>query len=122
MALLGMSFTVIKNLFSRPATYRYPKTKREGFDQTRGEIKINIDKCIFCGLCSRRCPAQALVVIKPDRSWEIDPLRCVMCLCVEVCPTKCLSQEKLAHVPVTVREKHKHVQPPKAEATADEHR
>jgi ech hydrogenase subunit F len=114
MGILGMSRIVLKNLFLRPATRRYPQTVRPPFAVTRGEIKIDIDACIFCGLCSRRCPAQALAVSKPEKSWEIDPLRCVMCrLCIDVCPKRCLRDERRAHVPVLVRGKHKHVQAPK---------
>ena len=111
MSILSFSLRVMRSLFSRPATRRYPPVRRAPFAGSRGEIKIEIGECIFCGLCARRCPAQALAVDKPGRSWEIDPFRCVMCrLCVEVCPTTCLSQEPLAHPPLLRREKHKHVQ------------
>jgi ech hydrogenase subunit F len=73
----------------------YPAVPREFPEKARGHIEINIDKCIFCGLCSRRCPAQALKVSKEQKSWEIDRARCVLCnFCVEICPVKCLRCEK----------------------------
>ena len=120
MPILGMSFITMKNLFSRPATRRYPAVKREPFPGARGEIVIDIEKCILCGLCARRCPDQALAVSKPERSWEIDHQRCILCgLCVQVCPTHCLSQEPLSHPPSLSREKFKFVQAPKEKGAVD---
>lgn len=84
--------TLFRYLFSKPATLMYPVVPREFPTKTRGHIEIEIEKCILCSLCSRRCPAQALKVSKEQKSWEIDRSRCVLCnFCVEVCPTKCLS-------------------------------
>jgi ech hydrogenase subunit F len=120
MSLLGMSRITLKNLFSRPATRRYPKERREPFPIARGEIAIDIETCILCGLCARRCPDQALAVSKPERSWEIDHLRCILCgLCVRVCPVHCLTQRRVSHPPVVSRDKFKFVQAPKEKKTTD---
>jgi len=82
---------VLNNLFKKPATRNYPVTKREFFPATRGKILINQEQCIYCGLCQRRCPAGAIQVNRNEKSWCLDPLRCVTCnFCVEVCPKKCL--------------------------------
>lgn len=92
MSLFVMAKTVLKNLFSRPATRRYPFEKREFFPATRGKLDIDIKKCIFCGLCQKKCPPAALSVKKPEKTWTINRLRCISCgYCVEVCPTKCLA-------------------------------
>ena len=85
-----MTKTVIKNLLGGPATLMYPKKKRTFTPITRGSVENNIDKCIFCGMCGRRCPTYAIVVTKDSREWQIDRLKCCTCnLCVEICPVKC---------------------------------
>ncbi len=82
--LLG---SVLKNLFSRPATRRYPYEKREPFADARGHIEFREDKCSFCGACARRCPAAAIVVSRQPKELTFDPFRCIICeACAEVCP------------------------------------
>ncbi len=95
MRLFTMTKTVTKNLLGGPATLMYPKVKRSFTAITRGRVENNINKCIFCGLCSRRCPTYAITVTKDIKEWQIDRLKCCTCnLCVEICPVKCLSMEK----------------------------
>jgi formate hydrogenlyase subunit 6/NADH:ubiquinone oxidoreductase subunit I len=92
MSLLGMTKTVLKNLFTRPATERYPYVAKEYLTGARGKVDIEIEKCIFCGICQRKCPTAAIAVTKDPKVWTIDRLRCVSCnACVEVCPKKCLA-------------------------------
>jgi formate hydrogenlyase subunit 6/NADH:ubiquinone oxidoreductase subunit I len=93
--MANMIKRVFSNLFGRPATRLYPVTRREPFVGSRGRLQNDIDKCIFCGQCQRRCPADAIVVgKKPDKSWAFDRYRCIVCgYCVEVCPVHCLSMD-----------------------------
>jgi ech hydrogenase subunit F len=92
MKIFRLAGTVLKSL-SRPAATRlYPFVPHVYEPKTRGHIDIAIAQCIFCGICDRRCPTQAIAVTKADRTWAIDRLRCIQCnSCVELCPTKCLS-------------------------------
>jgi ech hydrogenase subunit F len=99
-----MTKTVIKNLLGGPATLMYPKKKRAFTPITRGAVGIDINKCIFCGMCGRRCPTDAIVVTKDNREWQIDRLKCCTCnLCVEICPVKCLSMENQYTTPMRER-------------------
>jgi formate hydrogenlyase subunit 6/NADH:ubiquinone oxidoreductase subunit I len=94
--------TVIKNLLKKPATRKYPFDVREPFPNYRGELVIDIDKCIFCGMCSRKCPSQCITVDKAAGTWQCDPHACVYCgLCRDNCPTKCLSMKDVHRKPVT---------------------
>ena len=88
MSVLGMSRTIMRNLFTGPATRRYPTRVKEPHrtERSRGRIEIDIEACIFCGACAKRCPTDALIVLKADKEWNIDRLRCCTCnACVEVC-------------------------------------
>jgi ech hydrogenase subunit F len=102
MRLFTMTKTVTKNLLSGPATLMYPKVKRRFTAITRGRVEVNIHECIFCGMCSRRCPTYAIKVTKDCKEWQIDRLKCCTCnLCVEICPKKCLSMENQYAPPIS---------------------
>ncbi|MBF0619528.1 MAG: 4Fe-4S dicluster domain-containing protein [Candidatus Omnitrophica bacterium] len=92
MAFLPMTKLIVKNLFTRPVTERYPFVPKKYYPGTRGKVLIEVEKCIFCGICQRRCPTAAIGVSKEKKSWDIERMRCISCnLCVEVCPKKCLA-------------------------------
>ncbi|MGA2977023.1 MAG: 4Fe-4S dicluster domain-containing protein [Spirochaetia bacterium] len=108
MSVMGMSRTVLRNLFSRPATRLYPGRQKEAHrtQRSRGRIEIEIDACIFCGACAKRCPTDAIIVSKPQKEWNIDRLRCCTCnACVEVCPKKCLAMGNRYTFPTVTRDK-----------------
>lgn len=100
MAILHFSGYVLKKLFQKPATKMYPIRKREFFERTRGHIGIDIDACIFCGMCGRKCPTGAIGVDRNSKTWDIERLQCIQCsCCVEVCPKKCLTMENAYTAP-----------------------
>ncbi|MCR5625323.1 MAG: 4Fe-4S binding protein [Lachnospiraceae bacterium] len=91
MALLTFSKTVLKNLFSEPETLNYPAEPREYPERSRGHIEINIEECIFCGMCMRNCPPRAITVDRAKGTWEINRFDCIQCnYCSQVCPKHCL--------------------------------
>lgn len=105
---MNMLPTVLANLFARPATRNYPFFVREPFPGVRGELVNDIERCIFCGACARKCPSQCLAVTKDktkdktEGAWTLEFFACVGCgVCVDVCPVNCLSQ-KTSHRPVAL--------------------
>ena len=89
--IFSIAKTVLKSLFKKPATLMYPVVDRKYSSNTRGALYIEIDKCIFCGICQRKCPAVALEVNRTEKTWTVDRKRCISCSsCVESCPKKCL--------------------------------
>ena len=95
MAFLSFMPTVLKNLVSKPATSQYPFVKMDYPDATRGSIYIDVDACIFCGICAKKCPTSVIRVDKSDKSWTIERFGCLACnYCVECCPKKCLKMNQ----------------------------
>lgn len=92
MAIMDFTRLALKNLFSKPATKNYPEAPREYPPRSRGHIEIQIDDCILCGMCQRKCPSGAITVDRKTKTWTIERMGCVQCAnCVEGCPKKCLS-------------------------------
>lgn len=92
MTILPMSRIALRNLFTKPATRRYPYVVREPFAASRGRLVIDYPACIHCLACAKRCPANAIAVDREAKTWSLDRFACVICgACVRVCPKKCLS-------------------------------
>ena len=99
-----MAKNVLRNLFTKSATRLYPFVKRDIFDDVRGALDIEIDKCIFCKACQLRCPSQCITVDNKAGTWAVDPMACVVCgVCVAVCPKKCLHIGKQYREPLLAR-------------------
>ena len=112
----GISKTITRSLFGKPATLMHPQRPRAYSAATRGKVENEIEKCIFCRLCERNCPTDAILVSKEKKEWQIDSLKCCTCRrCVEVCPVKCLLMHNVYFPSVTERPSGLYlvVQPPK---------
>lgn len=89
--MAGMINRIFKNFASKPATRLYPLSTREPFERTRGRIYFNPENCIYCGICQKKCPADAIAVDRLKGSWELNAFRCIVCgECVTSCPKKCV--------------------------------
>jgi NADH-quinone oxidoreductase subunit I len=90
--MINLLRSIFVKLSARPDTRRYPFEQRPPIAGARGHLDIEIEKCIFCGACQKRCPANALAVSREPKSWTLKPCACIVCgYCVEVCPKKCLA-------------------------------
>ena len=80
------------SMFKKPETIMYPIEKKTPPAGLKGHIVNDVDHCILCGICEKRCPCSAITVDKPSRIWSIDRFRCVQCgSCVRACPKDCLT-------------------------------
>lgn len=60
-------------------------------DAGDGKLTCSED-CIYCTLCARNCPQEAIKVDRAAKTWEVDHDKCIKCgLCIEKCPKKALS-------------------------------
>ncbi|MCQ4635480.1 4Fe-4S binding protein [Anaerovorax odorimutans] len=94
MATFRIGKVVLRSLFKKPATLMYPVVPREWQERTRGHIDIRKEDCIVCGICAKKCPANAITVDRNKRTWTIERMQCIQCnCCVEACPKTCLIME-----------------------------
>lgn len=102
--LMSFAGHALSNLFHKPVTNNYPFVKNEFTDRTRGSIQIDIDSCLFCGLCAKKCPSDAIKVDKTTKTWSIDRMGCVQCAnCANSCPKNCLKVDKNYTEPNTAK-------------------
>ena len=116
MSLFTFTKTELHNLFSKPATQLYPQKPKVYPERTRGHVENDIEACIFCGLCSRKCPTGAIAVDRKEKSWAINRFSCIQCRsCVDSCPKKCLSMKQTYTQPASEKKTMVYHPAPKAE-------
>lgn len=85
--MVSMVIKVLKNLFTKPFTTKYPKEKSKVTVNFRGSIHVDQKKCISCKLCEVNCPTGAIIVDTKKKYAVVDRSLCILCgLCAEVCP------------------------------------
>lgn len=48
--------------------------------------------CVYCTLCDKKCPVQAITVDRPNKTWVLNKDNCIGCgLCASNCPKKCIT-------------------------------
>ena len=61
-------------------------------DLPDAHIRIEAEKCLFCGKCEHNCPAKAITLDRKNRTWTIDREKCITCgVCADGCPAHCLT-------------------------------
>jgi formate hydrogenlyase subunit 6/NADH:ubiquinone oxidoreductase subunit I len=54
---------------------------------SRGQLVLDPTNCVYCTACAKKCPTNALLVVRSKKILQIDRLRCISCgYCVEICP------------------------------------
>lgn len=60
--------------------------------KTLGEIVINEEQCVHCGLCTGVCPTQALTLNPENYKLSFTQRRCIVCeQCIPTCPVQAIS-------------------------------
>ncbi len=58
----------------------------------KGKLACDKDTCIYCGLCAKNCPEEAITVDRKEKTWTVDHDKCSTCgTCIAKCPKKSLS-------------------------------
>lgn len=96
MTLGAMLGDIVRSLFKKPATEKYPLERRSAPARFRGALHYDPEKCIGCQLCIKDCPANAIELVTLDKVNKRFVLRyhadrCTYCnQCVENCRFNCL--------------------------------
>ncbi len=94
MGMFHLGGMTLGSLFKKPETVCYPFEKKEAPAGLKGHIVNDMETCIFCGICQKRCPCSAITVDRASKTWEIDPFHCITCfVCVHECPKNSLSMD-----------------------------
>ena len=86
MAAFKIGKMLMRSLFGKPATLMYPVKPAKIQEGTRGHMTIDIDKCVFCSLCAKKCPTNAITVDRNARTWQIERMKCIQC---NACAVNC---------------------------------
>ena len=90
---LIVSGTFVKKAVKKPAPK--PAAAAPAAAAVPGTIKPRDDgkpvqvpsKCVYCTICARKCPGEALTVDRKEKVWKLDEDKCVACgTCADVCP------------------------------------
>lgn len=88
---------ILKSLFKKPATVRYPLERIKAPERYRGQLFWEPEKCTGCQLCIKDCPSNAIELIVLDKVnkrfvMRYDKDKCTYCAqCVASCRLKCLN-------------------------------
>ncbi len=68
--------------------------KTDGKTDGKSVPKADLDKCVYCTLCAKKCPEEAITVDRAEKVWKVDEEACIGCgLCETNCPKKCITME-----------------------------
>lgn len=63
-----------------------------GLNRAPGQIAVDRDRCVDCGICSSVCPSGALGFSAPAWSLHFDAPRCLVCeQCIPSCPLEAIA-------------------------------
>ena len=82
----------VEDIVNVPVPEKKPAAAAPAAD---ANIPVKGDDCVYCTLCAKKCPVDAITVDRAAKAWAVDAGACVGCgTCVEACPKKCLTMSK----------------------------
>ncbi|MGA3007005.1 MAG: 4Fe-4S dicluster domain-containing protein [Opitutaceae bacterium] len=101
-----MSRLVLKWALSKPPTTQYPFKPRQPIAGSRGRLVFTKENCTYCTVCAIKCPTDAIMVKRVEKTWAIDRLRCITCgYCVDACPKKSLALSTSHGTPAVTKDR-----------------
>jgi L-aspartate semialdehyde sulfurtransferase ferredoxin len=74
------------------AAEQWLETQGIGLDRAPGEIRIDRERCVDCGICTSICPSGALRCEAPNWQLQFDAKRCLLCeQCIPSCPLEAIA-------------------------------
>ena len=66
----------------------------DGAAAAGGKPVMDAEKCVYCTLCAKKCPQEAIRVDRKEKIWELDEEKCVECgICAGACPKKAIEMK-----------------------------
>ena len=80
------------DILKKSETFTKPKEeKKEAAAAAGGKPVMDAEKCVYCTLCAKKCPQEAIHVERKEKVWKLDEEKCVECgICAEACPKKAI--------------------------------
>ena len=72
-------------------TFTRPKQE----ETNTGKPTMDSEKCVYCTLCAKKCPQNALKVDRKEKIWELNQEACIQCgICMSVCPKHAIEMKE----------------------------
>jgi L-aspartate semialdehyde sulfurtransferase ferredoxin len=74
------------------AAIEWMRSQNIAVSMTLGEIAIDENLCVDCGLCTGVCPTEALTLNPDTYKLKFERSRCIVCeQCIPTCPVQAIS-------------------------------
>lgn len=97
LSIVKPFYLAVIHIFKYRFTVKYPYEVVKPSDTWRGRPKLDMDRCIGCGVCAKACLNTALMMVQiEERKFpQFDAGKCCFCgLCADSCPKLALEMTR----------------------------